>query len=207
MTRRQVTWLLPAAIVLVAVVWVIDAGRMDEEQVRRGRIMKSTDNVRTLMVILTGSGVGLEKPWPGVKGKRFVLWLVATNKISKTDVDQLQLLFSPGDRVHSLARAGGPSAYANLTLAKLQDPAFDVGALTSYAGPGDDVGTPVVEIARPTEDRPLLADLSFPVGVILGFASGKARWVSAAELGLPQDQPIVVGAASPVEMLRHLSSR
>jgi hypothetical protein len=197
--------MLPAALALVAVAWVVASARVDEDRLRRGQIVRSTDNVRAMLVYWIGSGAGLEKSWPSLRGKRFALGLVATNKILRTDERQLEILFSPGDRAHSLTKAGGPKAYADLTLAKLEDPSFDVSTLTSYAGPEGDANTPVAATGQQSSDRALLADLSFPGGVILGFVSGAARWVSAAELGLSPDQPIVIGPASPVEMLRQLS--
>lgn len=174
---------------------------------RRAAIAASIDHLRTMMLYFVGSGVGLEKPWPHYGGKRLVLWLVATNKLDRSDEKQLGLLFSPGDAVHSLEKAGGAKAYAALTRQALGDPTVDVGPLTSYAGRRNDEKEHVLSAAEVNADSPVLADLSFPGGAVLAFPSGNVRWVSAEDLGLPPDQPIVVGDASPVAILRHLSDR
>ncbi len=80
-------------------------------------------------------------------------------------------------------------------------------ALTSYAGRRNDEKEHILSSAEQMANAPIIADLSFPGGLVLGYCGGAARWVSAEELGLPPDQPIVVGDASPIEMLKHLSDR
>jgi len=174
---------------------------------RRAAIAKSIDNVRTMLLYFTGAGCGLEKAWPKYGGKRFVLWLVATNKLSKMDAKELSILFSPGDGAHDLEKAGGIKAYESLTVPALKDPAIDVSALTSYAGRRNAEKEHILSAAEQQANAPILADLSFPGGVVLGYVGGGAKWVSAEELGLAPDQPIVVGDASPNEMLQHLSDR
>ena len=183
------------------------SGATKDGSTRRAQIAKSIDNVRMMIQHFLGSGAGLEKPWPRYGGKRFVLWLVATNSLSKTDEKELEILFSPGDGTHSLVKAGGLKAFAEVTKQTLKDPAIDVTALTSYVGRRNDEKEHTLSAAELMKNATIIADLSFPGGVILGFASGAVRWVPAEELGLPPDQPIVVGDASPVEVLRHLSDR
>lgn len=174
---------------------------------RREAILKSIDNVRTMILFYTGAGAGLEMSWPKYGGKRFVLWLVATNRLTRSDATWLSILFSPGDGARSLEKAGGLKAYASLTLPTLKDPAIDVSALTSYAGRRNAEKEHILSAAEQMANAPVLADFSFPGGVVLGYCGGAARWVSAEELGLPPDEPIVVGDASPIEMLKHLSDR
>ena len=67
----------------------------------KGKRTKSVDNVRTMILYYTGGGAGLERPWPKYNGKDFILWLVATNKISRNDDKQLGILFSPGDEIYT----------------------------------------------------------------------------------------------------------
>ena len=184
------------------------AGRAaDDKGLRRQRITKSIDNVRTMLLYYAGAGAGVEKAWPPYGGKRFVLWLVAKNLIARSDEKQLSILFSPADESRGLIKAGGLKAFEKLTLPALRDPATDVSALTSYAGRRNDEKEHVLTAAEQVASAPILADLSFPGGVVLGYSGGAARWVSAEELGLPPGQPIVVGDASPNEMLKHLSDR
>ena len=106
-----------------------------------------------------------------------------------------------------LAKAGGAGAYAALTKASLKDSSIDVSALTSYAGRRNDEREHLLTALDQQNNAPIIADLSFPGGVILGYVGGAAKWVTAEELGLPPDQPIIVGDASPVEALRHLSDK
>ena len=174
---------------------------------RREAIAQSIDNVRTMILLYTGAGAGLEIPWPKYGGKRFVLWLVAKDLIARNDEKHLSILFSPADDARSLIKAGGLKAYETLTLPTLKDPAIDVSALTSYAGRRNDEREHVLSAAELQSNAAIIADLSLPGGVILGYCGGAARWVTAEELGLPPDQPIVVGDASPNEMLKHLSDR
>ena len=212
MKRKTVGWILLGVLALpatyVAYVAVAYGHRLVSPEVRRkGRITKSIDGLRTMLLYDAVGGVGVERPLPRYGGKRWFLRLVATNTLSRSDPNQLEILFSPGDPVHSLEKAGGPKAYERVTLAALDDPAFDPSALTSYVGPRLDGKGLVPPSAASPDGDPIVADLSFSGGVILGFPGGKVRWFDAAELGLSPDQPIVVGEASPVEMLKHLSDR
>lgn len=195
----------------VLVVIVAAAGLLAREVVhlirRQGQIVRSNDNLRTLLLYDIGTGDRVEAPSPRYGGKRWFLRLVATGLVSKSDPKQLEILFSPGDGARSLAKAGGPAAYARIARETLDDPAFDPRALTSYAGPRLDEYAPRPPNAASPDGDPIVADLSFPGGVILGFPGGKVRWVEAEELGLPPGEPIVVGDASPHEWLRRLSDR
>ena len=85
----------------------------------KGKRTKSIDNVRTMILYYTGGGAGLERSWPKYNGKDFVLWLVATNKISKGDDKQLEILFSPGDEYLTFEGAGGRVAYKDIVLSSL----------------------------------------------------------------------------------------
>lgn len=80
-------------------------------------------------------------------------------------------------------------------------------ALTSYAGRRNAEAGHSLTAESLRSNPAVMADISFPGGVILGFSDGSVRWVTATELGLPADQAIVVGDASAVESLRHLSDR
>jgi hypothetical protein len=197
-------------IVAAAFVWWA-AHDVTAEIRRQGRIARSLDNLRTLLLydvgLGSGTGPGHERHELRYGGKRWFLRLVATNAISKSDPKQLEILFSPGDDARSLEKAGGPKAYERLTFETLDDPAFDPSALTSYVGPRLDEKGPKPPSATSPDGDPIVADLTIPGAVILGFPGGKVRWLDAQDLGLPPDRPIVVGDASPNELLRHLSDR
>jgi hypothetical protein len=209
MKRKTVAWVLLGVLALPAAYIALGYGYrlVSPEARRKGKITKSIDNLRTLLLYDVGAGVRVEKHVPRYGGKRWFLRLVATNLLSRSDPKQLELLFSPGDPLRSLEKAGGPKAYERVTLAALDDPAFDPSALTSYVGPRLDVKARVPPTTASPDGDPIVADLSIPGGVILGFPGGKVRWFDAEELGLPPDQPIFVGDASPNEMLQHLSDR
>ena len=172
-----------------------------------GPRMRSIENLKGMLLYLIGSGAGVDKAWPPLGGKRFVLWLIAANLIDRRDESQVSILFSPGDGTRSLAKGGGAKAYLSVSKATLRDPKFDVGPLTSYLGRRNDEKEHMLTPSELSHDAPLLADLSFPDGVIFGYSSGAARWVSREELGIPVGVPIVVGDESPNEELRHFSDR
>ena len=165
---------------------------------------KSMDNVRTLLLYYTYSGAGLERSWPGYNGKDFVLSLIATNKISKNDDKQLEIRFSPADERRSVAQAGGAAAYAGIGKSVLSDGKVDLSALTSYVGPRR--ARPSMTAAEKALGAPMIADLSFTDGAIVGFADGRVKWLTRAELGLARYDPIAAGDASKSPILRMLSA-
>ena len=182
------TWLVP------------DFIRVQAEQT------KSKDNVRSLILFLRASDRGVKTPLPVYEGKSFLLWFVAAIMIDRRDARMLGLLFSPADRERSLAKAGGIEAYRDVTLESLRlpDPARD--RLTSYAGPRRS-GVAAAPPANKGEDGvPLIADLAFPDGAIVGFAGGKSKWLTREELGLGPADPLIAGAASKSPILRQLTS-
>lgn len=170
----------------------------------RGR---SIENVKGMLLYFIVSGAGTTKAWPSYGGKRFVLWLAAANLLDTRDARQLSVLFSPGDATRSLEKAGGPKAFQSLTKDTLRDPKLDVGPLTSYAGRRNDDKSHLLTASDLSRNAPVLADLSFPDGVIFGYSGGEAKWVSREELGIPVGVPIVVGDESPNEVLRNFSDR
>lgn len=166
---------------------------------------KSEDHVRSLLHLLTSAG-GSSKPLPPYEGKAFVLALVATGEIDRRSPRELHLLFSWGDADRRLEAAGGVGAYARISLESLRAPDPGRAALTSYAGPRrgevERAGAPGAAL----EGIPLIGDLSFPDGAIVGFADGRARWLDREALGLGPDDPIVAGDGSRSPLLQRLSS-
>ncbi len=167
---------------------------------------KSKDNVHSLLMHYIAGGAGLERPWPAYSGKALVLWLVAANLLDRRDPKQLEALFSPSDGARSLAKAGGVEAYAQVTLESLKTADPRRGVLTSYVGRRNAERAHVITRALESPGVPVIADLSFPDGAIIGYTSGEAKWLTREELGLGPNDPIVAGDASKSPILRHLSS-
>jgi hypothetical protein len=176
--------------------------------VTRGmQIAESVDNLRTLVLYFLGAEFGLSKPWPPYSGKRLILWLVATNRIDRHNPQNLEILFSAADRTRSVEKAGGPEAFARITLPALQDPTVDIAPFTSYAGRANADAAHKLTRAELEEGAPLFADLSFGDVAIVAFTGGVVKTLTKKELGLAESDPIVVGPTSKSEILRHLSDK
>lgn len=169
----------------------------------KARRTKSIDNVRSLIMFYLGADIPIAKPWPKFNGKAFILWLVATGNIPRKDADALQILFSPADETRSLEKAGGVAAYEKVTLQALMQGGQDWGVLTSYVGRG--AAGPDAKIAG-DEAVPIIADVSFEDGAVVGYTNGAARWLTREELGIPAGVPITVGPDSPSPILRQFSA-
>jgi hypothetical protein len=160
---------------------------------------RSEDNLRSLALLYVRSGRAL----PPVTGKRLVLAL-ALQTIDVRRSQDLEILFSPGDRERSVEEAGGVTAFAALTPQRIADPSFDLDRFTSYAGPAAPVGS-----ATPTEGRgnPLFADLSDGDVAIIAFTGGGVSTFAKTDLDLGPKDPLVVGPTSKSPLLRSLSDR
>ena len=174
-----------------------------ESDARKASMTRVSDMIKLYLA----HGAGLSKPWPKYNGKRLILWLVATNTVDRRSPDSLAILFSPGDATRSLARAGGPEAYQRVTLDSLRSEAADLSALTSYLGRRN--GEKAHTLTAPELERgaPVIADLSFPDGAIVGFTSGAVKWMTREDLGIPAGQPIAPGEASPSEIMKQFADK
>ena len=176
---------------------------------------KSVDNVRQMIQFYIGSGVGLEKAWPGYNGKDFVLWLVATNKISRDDNDSLAILFSPGDQNYTLENAGGKAAFKDLTKAMLGTGNQNLLKLTSYAGRRNREREHILSSSEQQKNGIILCDdddgdLHHKDGLVCGFVSGSAKFLEWSDLDMSppdaKDPKGMLGDNSPNEQLKHMSS-
>ena len=173
-------------------------GRGDSRQ-------RSEENIKVLLRGLQSQRYGLSRPWPSrVDGKRLLLWLIPEHVIHTSDSD-LAVYFSPGDATRSVAEAGGTARFGSLSFEDLRKEETDVDPLTSYQGPS----TRALRESGPgsAADIPLMADLTFRDGAIVGFASGQVRWMSRADLGLGPTDPIKPGEGSASPTLRWLAER
>jgi hypothetical protein len=145
--------------------------------------------------------VTANRRYPPVGGKAFVLWPLVSGKVDFDTPGLVPLFFSPADQ-GALKRAT-LEEYRALTKARLSGRA-DVSRLTSFVGrrapasPSDGPGN-----ALPGS-TPLIADLHFPGGAIVGFANGEVKWLTRSELGLGPKDPIVAGPGSKSPLLRQL---
>lgn len=183
----------------------------------KGKRTKSTDNVRTMILYYTGSGAGLEHSWPGYNGKDFVLWLVATNKVSKDDDKSLEILFSPGDENYTFGKAiaGGRGIYKDLNKVALGTGNQNHLQLTSYAGRRNRDREHILSSAEQQKNGIILCDdddgdLHHKDGLVCGYVGGAARFVEWDTLDMPKPDEKhpegLLGDNSPHPELKHMSS-
>ncbi len=181
----------------------------------KGKRTKSIDNVRTMLLYYTGSGAGLERSWPGYNGKDFVLWLVATNKISKEDDKQLAILFSPGDEDYTFEKTGGRPAYKDLTKAMLGTGNQNLLQLTSYAGRRNKEREHILNAAEQQRNAICVCDdddgaLHHKDGIVCGYVGGAAQFIEWSDLNMSPPDTVepkgMLGDNSPNEDLKHMSS-
>ena len=143
-----------------------------------------------------------ERPWPRGSGRAFVLSLVASGQLERSDGD-LGRLFSPADKTRSLESAGGASAYGAVNRESLSS-GMEVEQLTSYVGRRNSEKEHIITSTEGAAGTPILADLSFDEGVLVGYSNGTVKWHSRAELGVSSGETITVGDRSKSPLLRDL---
>lgn len=146
--------------------------------------------------------VTANRRYPPVGGKAFVLWPLVSGKVDFDTPGLVPLFFSPAD-TGALERAR-LDEYRDLTKLNLRG-SKDVSRLTSFVGrraPADPSDGPGLAL---TGSTPLLGDLNFPDGAIVGFANGEVKWLTREELGLGPEDPIVAGPTSKSHILRQLA--
>jgi hypothetical protein len=146
--------------------------------------------------------VNANRRYPPVGGKAFVLWPLVSGKVDYDTPGLVPLFFSPAD-TGALQKANLDD-YRGLTKLTLRGSA-DVSRLTSFVGrraPADPSDGPGKALPGST---PLIGDIHFPDGAIVGFANGEVKWLTRAELGLAPDDPITVGPDSKSPILRDLA--
>src|SRR5262245_26234021 len=146
--------------------------------------------------------VTANRRYPPVGGKSFVLWPLVSGKVDFDTPGLVPLFFSPAD-MGALQKANLED-YRGLTKLTLRGGA-DISRLTSFVGrraPDDPSEGPGNTLPGST---PLIGDLPFPCGAIVGFANGEVKWLTRTELGLAPDDPIIVGPDSRSPILRDLA--
>jgi hypothetical protein len=140
--------------------------------------------------------------YPPVGGKAFVLWPLVTENVDYDTPGLVPLFFSPADK--GALQKAKLEDYRGLTKLALRGSA-DVSRLTSFVGrraPDDPSDGPGKMLPGST---PLIGDLHFEGGAIVGFANGEVKWLTRPELGLAEEDPIVAGPESKSPILRDLA--
>jgi prepilin-type N-terminal cleavage/methylation domain-containing protein len=218
MKRRQAGFsfieiLVVMGIISVLVSMVVVVVPIIQEKAKR---TKSTDNVRSMILMYISGDAGLARPWPKFNGKNFVLWLVATNKIDRGNRQNLEVLFSPGDGKYTLEPLSDKD-YEPVTLAALRAEGHDdFRRLTSYAGRRNKESGHELTSEELSKGALIICDdddgpLHHSAGMVLGFSSGTARFMEWSDLDMskPADTKNpegILGDNSPNENLKHMSS-
>src|SRR5262245_29370945 len=207
--------LVVMGIIVVLVSMVVVLVPMIQE---KGRQTKSIDNVRTICQYLNDDAGLSVSGWPSYSGKNFVLSLVATNKLKKENMDNLAILFSPGDGEYKLS-AVSRKDYDAIKPDSLKSEHEDFLKLTSYAGrrnatKGHKLSAKDLEIGVlivcDDDDGPL----HHSGGIVMGYTNGNAKFAKWSDLQIdPPDNenPKFLGDEGPLtvngEELKHMSSK
>lgn len=194
-------------VVLVGMVTVIVPRA--QEQARR---TESLNNVRNMVQAL--SSESLTKNWPPYSGKNFTLSLIPRGIVDIRNPDNIEIFFSPGDRIFTFDKVG-PDPYKEVTAKALRDGA-DFHNLTSYAGRMNADDDYVITAGDEQMVSPIISDddegaLHHPQGMVIGYTNGTAKFVEWGDIGMaaPDEkspEPFL-GEQAPVDLLRTLSSQ
>jgi type II secretory pathway pseudopilin PulG len=177
-----------------------------------GRQTKSTANVRSMVTLMANRSTA--KGWPGYSGKNFNLSLVATGDVDIRNKDNLEIFFSPGDRLFTLDKADF-ARYKEISPKNLKAGA-DFHELTSYAGRRNADRDFLITPDQESMGAPIICDddvgnLHHPKGLVIGYTNTQVRFVEWNDLGMtpPEDadnpDPFL-GDRAEVDLLRPLSS-
>lgn len=171
-----------------AVVWMLD------RSVRMVDKTQSEDNIRRLLYSLSTDKGELRAEALAHTGRNFVLATVASGVLVHGESYSIRYLWPPR---FNLPLA---SAYKQVTWESLESRRF--AHLTGYAGPINARAEPIGP-----EGIPLIADLTHPDGILVGFSSHRVAFYSWTDLGIdPPDGAVVVGPEARHPLLRALSN-
>jgi type II secretory pathway pseudopilin PulG len=185
-----------------------------------GRRTKSMDNVKTICQYLQSEAKIEVGKWPQFNGKNFILSLVATNTLNRANMDNMAILFSPGDGNYTLG-AVSKKDYEAVTLEALKTEGHtEFLKLTSYAGRRNREKGHKLTAKALEEGSLIVCDdddgaLHHSQGMVMGYTSGNAKFVKWSDLGISPpadpDNPVdLLGDNAPTtnngEELKHMSS-
>lgn len=184
-----------------------------QEQSKR---TKSKDNVRSMIIMMVGRRTAkVSGGYPPYNGKNFVLSLVATGQIDRRQVQNLEILFSPGDTTYTTERVD-MERYKDVKKAALKQGA-DFHELTSYAGRRNAEDGHLVTSDQEKMGTMLICDdddgpLHHSDGIVTGWSNGAVRFMEWEELDMlgPEDpdkpEPFL-GDDTENDMLQHMWGR
>ena len=207
--------LVVMGIISVLVSMVVVLVPMIQERSRR---TKAADNVKNIITLMVADNATAEVgKWPRFNGKNFVLWVIATNKVDKSKLRNLEMLFSPGDGNYTMKDVT-VEKYKDVTLQALQAGSReDFLPLTSWAGrrnkePGHKLTASALQsgviVVCDDDDGPV----HHKDGMVVGYSDGSAKfleWADIEGLSPPEDSEHpegLLGDNSPNEDLKHMSS-
>ena len=151
---------------------------------------KSTDNVKQMVTLMIARKTS--RGWPRYNGKNSVLSLVATNQIDRRKKMNLEILFSPGDRLYSIEDVD-IDRYKDITKKALKN-GTDFHELTSYAGRRNAERDFLITPDQESMGTMLVCDdddgpLHHSAGIVAGYSNGAARFLEWEDLDLspPED--------------------
>ena len=175
---------------------------------------KSKDNVASLVKMFLVEGPAVSA-WPSVDGKAFTLWPVATGKIDKRTLKNLDTLFSPGDSMYKLADVP-EGDWAEVTRKTLLDGTTSLAKFTSYAGRRNKVREFKITSDALSKGTMVLCDdddgpLHHGKGLVAAYSNGRTEFHDWDSLKIDppanEKQPEgLLGDASPNEDLKAMSS-
>ncbi len=193
-------------VILIAAIggWFVLKAQHEERVERERKIVVAQDRLRSLATFMIVRAT--EKGWSSApyNGKAFVLAALARGDLDRRRRENLTIFWSPALDEEFAAMDIG--RYAEVTKAALEAHR-DLSAFTSHAGRLN--GPQPCAITSEMQDKgvPILADAQIPGTVVIAFTTGRVKAYDYAELGLPEDGPVVFGPDSPAELLRCLSDK
>lgn len=178
-----------AAVVLVMASLVVVVRR---SHVGMSSQVRTRHNMKSLVTMLRATRDATGR-WPPYSGKNFVLSLVATGQIDPRNVEDIDLLFSPGDALYA-TESIDLRRYVNLTPEALAA-GGDHHDLTSYAGRRNADPEHAITAAEEQEGTILLCDdddgpLHHPDGLVVGYSNGVVRFLEWEEFDMEKpDDP------------------
>lgn len=163
---------------------------------------KSADNMKALLTLMIAAR-STPADYPSLNGRSFILALVANGQLDAGDPEALEVLWPP--RLTEQFQKLDPHAYEQVTLESLKTRRFP--HLTGYAGRRNAEPDFAMNEAFEKRGTPLIADLTDPDGILLGFSNGHVGFMSWEGLAMEAPVgPVVVGPKATSPYLRMLSS-
>jgi prepilin-type N-terminal cleavage/methylation domain-containing protein len=175
---------------------------------------KSKDNVSTIITMFLSEGPSVSS-WPSVNGKAFTLWPVASGKIDKRNVKNLEVLFSPGDGNYKLSDVP-ESEWAEVTKNGLRDGTTNFAKYTSYAGRRNKEKEFKITSDELSKGTLVLCDdddgpLHHGGGLVVGYSNRRTDFLDWSDLGISapeneKDPAGLLGDGAGNDELKQMSS-